>query len=445
MKKIMTAINNPKLNEELKKEKNFEIVGKDIQYKEAILEILEKDNNIDLIIISEKISGEMKLEKLIQKIKQINEKIKLIFILEKENINLEKMLIKNNILDIYYNNKINLNELIKIINKKEINMEEEIIKLRKIIEEKNKNNKIKKRKNNLKRKYLKQIKNKIEMIIINKTKKEMKSNYFSNVSTKIITFSGNYKSGKSTLALVISQYLAEENYKVLLIDGDLENQNLSIILKNKKCKKSRKRKSKINKNKLNKKIKLINKKNSVYNYKIKKEINLSKIKINKNLYLFNKLNNLLNNKIIRKKYSKNNFLKLINKNYNFIIIDLSKNNSNKINKEIIENSDINFVLLEPNFPGIKECKKMLKKYLIKWKVKSKNLYIILNKKNINSINKNLISKSLFSKNKICEINENKIYQYLINNYFKIKILLKNKKIKKEIKKIICIIKSKKII
>lgn len=446
----MTAINNPKLNEELKKEKNFEIVGKDIQYKEAILEILEKENNIDLIIISEKISGEMKLEKLIQKIKQINEKIKLIFILEKENINLEKMLIKNNILDIYYNNKINLNELIKIINKKEINMEEEIIKLRKIIEEKNnnnsnKNNKIKNRRNNLGRKCLKQIKNKIEMRIINKTKKEMKSNYFSNISTKIITFSGNYKSGKSTLALVISQYLAEENYKVLLIDGDLENQNLSIILKNKKCKKNRKRKSKINKNKLNKKIKLINKKNSVYNYKIKKEINLSKIKINKNLYLFNKLNNLLNNKIIRKKYSKNNFLKLINKNYNYIIIDLSKNNSNRINKKIIENSDINFVILEPNLPGIKECKKMLKKYLIKWKVKSKNLYIILNKKNINSINKNLISKSLFSKNKICEINEYKIYQYLINNYFKIKILLKNKKIKKEIKKITCIIKSKKTI
>ena len=43
-----------------------------------------------------------------------------------------------------------------------------------------------------------------------------------NMSTQIITFSGNYKSGKSTLALIISQYLAEEKYKILLIDGDLE-------------------------------------------------------------------------------------------------------------------------------------------------------------------------------------------------------------------------------
>ena len=40
MKKIITAINNPKLNEQLKKENKFEIIGKDIQYKEAIIEIL---------------------------------------------------------------------------------------------------------------------------------------------------------------------------------------------------------------------------------------------------------------------------------------------------------------------------------------------------------------------------------------------------------------------
>ena len=86
MKKIITAINNPKLNEELKKENYFEIIGKDIQYKEAILETLEHKKDIDLIIISEEIPGEIKLEEIIQKIKRINHKIKIIFILEKENI-----------------------------------------------------------------------------------------------------------------------------------------------------------------------------------------------------------------------------------------------------------------------------------------------------------------------------------------------------------------------
>ena len=38
MKNIITAINNPELNEEIKKEKKFKIVNKDIIYKEGIIE-----------------------------------------------------------------------------------------------------------------------------------------------------------------------------------------------------------------------------------------------------------------------------------------------------------------------------------------------------------------------------------------------------------------------
>ena len=123
MKKIITAIDNPKLNEELKKENNFKIMCKDIQYREAILEVLEKYKNIDIIIISEKIIGEISFDKLIENIKLINEKIKIIFILETENDYLEKILIKNNIKDIYYNSKTNLFDLIKIIKNTEINKE----------------------------------------------------------------------------------------------------------------------------------------------------------------------------------------------------------------------------------------------------------------------------------------------------------------------------------
>ena len=42
MIKIITAINNPKINEELNNEKDIQVIGKDILYKEGILEILEK-------------------------------------------------------------------------------------------------------------------------------------------------------------------------------------------------------------------------------------------------------------------------------------------------------------------------------------------------------------------------------------------------------------------
>ena len=463
MKKIITAINNPKLNEELKKENYFEIIGKDIQYKEAILETLEHKKDIDLIIISEEIPGEIKLEEIIQKIKRINHKIKIIFILEKENIELEKILIKNNIKDIYYNNKINLNELIKIINKKEINMEEEILKLKKIIEEKNINynniknsyaNKSQKTENEFKNiisKNLKKIKRRIETRVKKKEKSKNEKYNSKNMSTKIITFSGNYKSGKTTLALIIGQQLSEKNYKVLLIDGDLEKQDLTSILgrkvkenerKNKKRKaykknqkenyhfnpKYRNQKNEYKKNfikkeniikewnhknkkiklkRINKEWELKNRKNKIYYYEIKRIIKFFTIKINKNFYFYYGLKYLLENKkIIRKELLKKRifyFFKVEEENYDFIIIDLSKSNNEEINKRIIKNSHTNFVCMEGNLLGIKEVEKILKLYIQEWNIKQNSLHIVKNKENIISINSIIISRNLSLNNKIFNI------------------------------------------
>ena len=39
MKKIITALAEPQLNNELKKEKDFIVIGKDIQYQEGVIEI----------------------------------------------------------------------------------------------------------------------------------------------------------------------------------------------------------------------------------------------------------------------------------------------------------------------------------------------------------------------------------------------------------------------
>ena len=423
MKKIITAIDNPKLNEELKKENNFKIICKDIQYREAILEVLEKYKNIDIIIISEKIIGEISFDKLIENIKLINEKIKIIFILETENDYLEKILIKNNIKDIYYNSKINLFDLIKIINKTEINMEEEIIKLKKIIKENNMNyNKIK---NNYSKENT-EIKN----------KKIDKEKYLNNKNTykktKIITFLGGSKSGKSTISFVISQYLSRMRYKVLLIDGDMEKQDLSIIIKGFENKKLKTYK--------NNNIKKFNNNHEFNFFEIKNILKIFTKKINDNFYFYNGLNILLNNKkykdekIIKKEI--NIFFEIIKNKYNYIIIDLSKNNFNNINKEILEKSNLNFLISEANVLAINEINNLLNFYLNKLEIRKDNLQIILNKNNIISINKNLVSNFLNFKNKIHIIKENKFFSILINDYYKINILLKNKNVKKDMYKII---------
>ena len=58
MKKILTAIGNEMINNNLREIEDIEVKEKDIFYKEGILEYLEKDSDIDIIILSETLLGE---------------------------------------------------------------------------------------------------------------------------------------------------------------------------------------------------------------------------------------------------------------------------------------------------------------------------------------------------------------------------------------------------
>ena len=49
--RIITAIEYKKINEKLKNINNMKILNTDIQYKEGILEYLEKNSDIDLILL----------------------------------------------------------------------------------------------------------------------------------------------------------------------------------------------------------------------------------------------------------------------------------------------------------------------------------------------------------------------------------------------------------
>ena len=111
MKKIITAMGNPNLNQKLKKENIFEMMAEDIQYQEGILEFLEENNNIDFVILSELLPGNIEIKKLIEKIKLINQNIKIILFLEKKNEELENYLYAKGIFKIFYHNQIGVKEI----------------------------------------------------------------------------------------------------------------------------------------------------------------------------------------------------------------------------------------------------------------------------------------------------------------------------------------------
>ena len=444
MKKIITAINNPKLNNKLNKEKNIEIICKDIQYKDAIIEILNKNKNIDIIFINEKIPGEINNEKLIKNIKLINKKIKIIYILEKQNKKIENILYKNNIKEIYYEKEINFNTIIKIINNKnnyfKLNLEKEKNKktkkeiknkiIKTFFKIKNKTKNINKKykinnlinfKNNIYKKLIK-LKNNIFKIITNLNKiKIIKNKLFKNLliknnlsknkinlfkykkiikkinkiksKNKIITFLGEEKRFKINFIINFSKII--NNKKILIVDFNSNNKfNIYKLLKIKKYNKKSNEIIKLNKNNISEKI------NEEKN--IKKIIKSFLIKINKNKFLISDINLLFkqlnkNNKLNIEIFIQN-FLNYLKNNYDFILFNMERKNNKEINNIIFKNSDLNLILIESNFNNIKKFKNYLEKnnYI-------KNINLILNKKiNKYSIDKNILNK-IFKFNILGEI------------------------------------------
>jgi len=280
MQKILTAIDNPSLNNKLKEIKEFHVYENDLQYKEAIIDVLEKNNNFDILIIYENLPGEISLNDLIKKIKNINSKINFIFILENKNEELEKLLFNENIKNIFYNNEININKFILKIKNIKFNNEEKLIeeinKLEKIINDKN--NEILNYKNNLNNLE----KNKKLKIIVfykndkNKIKNKLFLYYDINIYYYIfikMNNKNNYKKNMLKNAEKIIIILELNNFEEIkrinslinnLILNDLINKNKINILINK-----------YNKKLIN--YKLI--KNIFLNYNILGKINLNKINI----------------------------------------------------------------------------------------------------------------------------------------------------------------------
>ena len=412
IKKIITAINNPNLNYKLNMENNIEVVCKDLQYKDAILDILNENNNVDIIIINNEIPSEINDDELIKKIKEKNNNIRIIYILEKINKNIQEILEKNNINEFYLNNEITIDKIIKIINKENINnFENSLIKNNNTKKEKYYNkffindNLIKNMKNKIKQKT-----NKNKII-----EEKIKSNYYEN---KIITISGPPNVGKTNF--IINFYKIIKNKKILIIDFDLNKKDIKLFLGIKKYYKIN-RKIKKEKNKINNNNNIF--KNNLNKIHLENNVDLISIKE----LLKNKFNNI-NFDFLEFKNFIQDFLEKEKNNYNLILIDLSSENNPEINNLIFEKSDINILLTEGNLIGINKLKIYLNKFN-----KINNFKIIINKKDLFSID-NMFIEKILKLEIIGEIKYKKFYSNLINNHFNFYYNFKNK-YKKEYEKI----------
>lgn len=390
LKKVITAINNPILNDKLLNCKNIKVLKNDIQYKEGILEILELEKNIDILILSENLPGEISLIELLLKIKKNN--IKIFIILETENDELKNTLFDYGIKNIYYNDKITIDELVKIIEKETIESNEElkneIEKLKKIINEKEYSNE---------RKIIKFYKGKITKNIIEISKKITKKHEKNSTKNdkKIIIFCGNYNSGKSIVLALFTKTLFKKSKKNLVINFNEKNNDIFFIL---------------------------NKRNNEYSDKNIKE---------KNENLSSKID-VIDGKIFLEsgKFNKEKFEK-INANYDRIYIENYFENDNEIEQEILKISNEIIFLSQPNLLEISKSKKILERYINRYLIEKEKINILFNKYNKYSIDENLLKKIFFEFDFIGKIKFNNKYNLLLNG----QAFFNLKKIKKEYFKI----------
>ena len=388
--RILTALQNPEINRILKEQTNYNVVENDIQYQEGIIEILEKNNKINLIIISELLPGNIGIKETINKIKEFNSDIEIILILENKNSKIKEFLIQKNIKSIFYNNQITIDELINNIKQKEektsqIELNKEIEILKEMILENKKNkksktNKIEKIKIKIKKEIIR-----LKEIILRKTGETI------NRKNAIISIVGAAGVGKSVFISLFSKNI--KNKKILIIDFDIFNKSLDLI----------------------------------FGYDAQKQKEKTIIKISNNIDLLSKIEIFFAENNYLEKNKIKNILNNFSKKYDLIIIDNTSEYSCNYTKEILINSDEIIFLTDANLIELNKTKKILEKYINKWKIKKEKIKVVFNKININSINSKIL-KNLFSDFKILgKINFSSKYNLIINNNLKIL----NKKINKE--------------
>lgn len=385
MNNVITALGNPEKSK-LLNDKNIIIKIPDIQYREGIIEYLEKNKNIQYIIIQEEIPGNISIKELINNIYKINNEIKIILIKNnKSDINNENIINEKDLKNNYIINTFDEKIIKNIINNKKIKIQQN--NTNKIISEENK--------------------------ILNKKHIPKNQIITENRKGKVISILGTNGIGKSVFSMIISKQI--KNKKIAIVDFDILNNSLHTLLGVENYSQKIKRNIKIinqnNYNESNNKIfeKIIPNQNKTF--ELKKFI----INTNYNIDLISGLNLIfkINEKIIPDKIRM--IFKELKKEYDIIIVDTSSECFFDYTREIIRISDEAIFISGANLLEIKKSQRLLSIYNNEWKIEKEKIKILINRCSKNSTDFREIIKAFSEYKIIGKIKLSNYYDYLINN------------------------------
>lgn len=364
--KIITAMGNETLNQELKKYVKYEVCDEDLYYQDAVIDTLNM-GKYDILVISALLQGEFEFGEFIEKVKRQNEMMRVIVITDELNDFLKRKLNDLDIVDIFFDDTVSLSDIIDSIDREEPLLKKTI---------KQKKFDLRNVSDNAINNYANYSRDKKENItsmpvIINEVVQKQ----------EVIVISGTNGSGKSTVTVNFAKNLRKKTpSRILIIDLDTLNgnideifdihkvpQNVEIILDdNKKCG-------------LNYAAELISKNRFDTNILDELVINESGIDILTGNTSLHYCQNVLSEEHY------NRILECAKEKYDFIIIDTSSNIFLDSTKWALQQATRVFFVTENNYISMKKSDQFLNVLTENWKIWKNKIEIIINKERASGI------------------------------------------------------------
>ena len=395
MKRIITAMGNEALNNELKKYAKYDVVLEDLICQDVVISKLEKCE-VDTLIISGLLQGRWNLEEFIEKIRNINHTVRIIVVTDEIDNTTKNILNELNVLDIFLDSSVEIQDIVESIDR-----EETIKKKYEMVSEFQEEYKIKDdletiHNDNYHEPYK-------EKVIIEKAVQRQ----------EIIAVSGIPGSGKSTISVNLCKVISQKSdSKILLIDLDTLNGNVDEILK-------------INKAPSNIELVIDNDKKSGINYAVELMV---KNRFDSNVFSelvidaggFDVLTGNTSLHYCQNVLTENHYQKILQaakEKYDFIVIDTSSNLFLDSTKWALENSNRVLFVIENNYLSIKKMQQFMDVAVNIWGIYKKKIDIVVNKKLKNEIEQDAIYKITDGLKVVGEIKMNE--EENLNSYEKI--------------------------
>ena len=358
--KILVAVNNKDIYKKIKEEFKEDVYKYDIDLKENVIELLSKTKEEYTLITKDSLEGSIDKKLYIKQIKFANPSTNVIYLVEKLDNEYKEFLFANEVFNIFEGEKIDINEIIKSIKE---------------------NNKI-------------VYKNNVEL---NEAAEKYKINN-NTVAKQIIAVYGTSGSGKSFVSSVVAKRLAKDfNINIALLDMDIQDPSIDII-----------------NNIDEKESRFSSIVESVDNFgDIKNDILRYMIKDNKNKNLWYITNNCslfeCQNKLSSKYYQK-----IYDNKCDFTLVDLPSSPFLDVVPYSLNIASKILFVINANYISIRKAIKYINLITKLWNNDMSKIYLIINKRQQDSLEKKQIESILNGHKIVCTIDYYKEVESYIN-------------------------------